>query len=279
MSIEWNDSTIAELRKLWNEGHSTIEIARRLGTTKNSCLGKAHRLDLPSRPSPIKRGGHTPSPRPPRVAGPTLPKLQSEVASGPKPGEWATEDRKEILRNLLPTHTSQARILDLLTQSPGCELPSWHAIASYANVQLKLRRPEDFKRTIPRSVSTLSQQLGAAARVASGQRNGVRDEPVPIERVRVVVAPKLFGRVVDCAWPIGEPGARDFRFCDCPSLPNRPYCEEHVKIAYVRVRDRREDGHQPGPAPGFIPANARFTPWTGASLRPGVSDDFDNAAD
>jgi GcrA cell cycle regulator len=49
------------------------------------------------------------------------------------------------------------------------------------------------------------------------------------------------GRVVTCCWPLGEPGTRDFRFCDAASEPGRPYCEEHVKIAYVRVRDRRED--------------------------------------
>ncbi len=44
-----------------------------------------------------------------------------------------------------------------------------------------------------------------------------------------------------CCWPIGEPGKRDFHFCDDPSIPGKPYCEEHVKLAYVRLRDRKED--------------------------------------
>ena len=34
-------------------------------------------------------------------------------------------------------------------------------------------------------------------------------------------------------------GQRDF--CDDPSEPGKPYCSDHVKLAYVRVRDRRDD--------------------------------------
>ena len=51
----WTDGTITRLRALWAEGLSTAEIGRRLGTTKNAIVGKAHRLDLPSRPCPVKR--------------------------------------------------------------------------------------------------------------------------------------------------------------------------------------------------------------------------------
>jgi len=48
--MEWNDEVIIQLRALWDEGHSTAEIGRRLGVTKNAIVGKAHRLDLPARP-------------------------------------------------------------------------------------------------------------------------------------------------------------------------------------------------------------------------------------
>lgn len=48
-------------------------------------------------------------------------------------------------------------------------------------------------------------------------------------------------RVVTCQWPIGEPGTRSFRFCDSASESGKPYCKEHAKLAYVKVRDRRED--------------------------------------
>ena len=54
--FEWTDDTIRELRQLWSEGHSTAEIGRRIGISKNAVVGKAHRLDLPTRPSPIRTG-------------------------------------------------------------------------------------------------------------------------------------------------------------------------------------------------------------------------------
>ena len=55
--MEWAEETIFRLRALWDEGLSTAEIGRRLGVSKNAVVGKAHRLDLPARPSPIRRDG------------------------------------------------------------------------------------------------------------------------------------------------------------------------------------------------------------------------------
>jgi GcrA cell cycle regulator len=55
----WNDlARSMALRKLWFEGVSTAEIGRRIGCSKNSVVSKAHRLNLPPRPSPIIRGGN-----------------------------------------------------------------------------------------------------------------------------------------------------------------------------------------------------------------------------
>jgi GcrA cell cycle regulator len=48
--IEWTPEVVLPLRQLWDEGHSTAEIGRRLGVSKNAVVGTAHRLDL-SRPS------------------------------------------------------------------------------------------------------------------------------------------------------------------------------------------------------------------------------------
>ena len=79
-SIDWTDDTIARLRTLWDEGHSTAEIGRRMGTTKNAIVGKAHRLELPWRKSPIIRSGPSPSGRQPRAARPSLPPLPSAPA-------------------------------------------------------------------------------------------------------------------------------------------------------------------------------------------------------
>lgn len=45
------------LRRMWKEGDTTRRIAEVLGAglTRNSIIGRAHRLNLPSRKSPIKR--------------------------------------------------------------------------------------------------------------------------------------------------------------------------------------------------------------------------------
>jgi GcrA cell cycle regulator len=58
---------------------------------------------------------------------------------------------------------------------------------------------------------------------------------------RVQMAPRPFARTVACCWPIGEPGTKSFRFCDGDALFGKPYCQEHAQLAYVKVRDRRED--------------------------------------
>ena len=51
----WTDDQVEELKRLWNEGLTTGEIGKALGVSKNAVVGKAHRLGLNSRPSPIRR--------------------------------------------------------------------------------------------------------------------------------------------------------------------------------------------------------------------------------
>lgn len=62
--------------------------------------------------------------------------------------------------------------------------------------------------------------------------------------------PTSFGRSGMCFWPLGEPGTPQFRYCDASHSNSGPYCDEHHKIAYLRVRDRREDA--PDPLPRFM---------------------------
>ena len=50
----WTEVRIQQLEALWKAGLSNAEIGRKLGISKNAVVGKAHRLHLPSRPSPIK---------------------------------------------------------------------------------------------------------------------------------------------------------------------------------------------------------------------------------
>ena len=72
--MDWTDEDIQRLRMLWAEGHSTAEIGRRMGVSKNAIVGKAHRLDLPGRPSPIRRS-EAGAPRVTRPRRPPVPKL------------------------------------------------------------------------------------------------------------------------------------------------------------------------------------------------------------
>jgi GcrA cell cycle regulator len=165
--MEWAEETIVRLRALWDEGLSTAEIGRRLGVSKNAVVGKAHRLDLPARPSPIRRDGSGGAPRrttPRRVAGPTLPPLSSTASLA------AAGGGSSILAPMAP-------------------------------------------------------------------------KPIPAPPpARIVPAPpRPYGRIVTCCWPLGEPGTRSFRFCDEASEPGKPYCSDHARLAYVKVRDRRDD--------------------------------------
>jgi GcrA cell cycle regulator len=190
--MEWADDTIIRLRELWSEGHSTAEIGRRLGVSKNAVVGKAHRLDLPARPSPIRREGErSPTRRsPPRpLCGPTLPPLSSTGGIA----------------------------------SPGLSSSGVSAGAPAGGTILAASAP---------------------AAVLPPPRPPVIIPPRPPAPPRVVMPsppPRPYGRVITCCWPIGEPGTRSFRFCDAESVPGKPYCADHAQLAYVKVRDRRED--------------------------------------
>lgn len=162
--MEWTEETIARLRELWAEGHSTAEIGRRMGISKNAVVGKAHRLNLDGRPSPIRREGAAEPSAPRRVTGPTLPPLTAEVP---------------VVR---------------------------------APVVPPAPRPAP---------------VAARAEVA---------------KPRVVLpAPVRTPRTHTCCWPLGEPGTSSFRFCDATATLGKPYCADHAAVAYVKVRDRREE--------------------------------------
>lgn len=59
--------------------------------------------------------------------------------------------------------------------------------------------------------------LAALPSVVSGP--GTQTSSTPVRHIR------------QCVWPIGDPGTKDFRFCDVPT--DRTYCPEHHKIAHA----------------------------------------------
>lgn len=56
--MAWTDERIAQLKAGWEGGMTASQIAEQLGegVTRNAVIGKAHRLGLESRPSPVKAG-------------------------------------------------------------------------------------------------------------------------------------------------------------------------------------------------------------------------------
>ena len=86
----WTPARIGVLQELWGSGLSAKEIAARLGggITRNAVIGKAHRLGLSSRPSPIKRvdgkptGQSTGSVMKTRLSSPKAMGLRRDVMVG-----------------------------------------------------------------------------------------------------------------------------------------------------------------------------------------------------
>jgi GcrA cell cycle regulator len=53
--MSWTDERIERLKELWTQGMTASHIADELGgVSRNAVIGKAHRLGLQSRPSPVK---------------------------------------------------------------------------------------------------------------------------------------------------------------------------------------------------------------------------------
>lgn len=56
MGEKWPQEKDDLLRSLWARGDSGSEIGRIMGISRNAVVGRAHRLRLPARPSPIRAG-------------------------------------------------------------------------------------------------------------------------------------------------------------------------------------------------------------------------------
>ncbi|MFI3241780.1 MAG: GcrA family cell cycle regulator [Alphaproteobacteria bacterium] len=94
--MAWTDEMINTLKILWDQGISTGEIGKRLGVTKNSVVGKVHRLGLDGRPSPIKRKGEEPKPAKPKAEKKAEPKEIAKKEVKVKEASKNVEVKEEI---------------------------------------------------------------------------------------------------------------------------------------------------------------------------------------
>lgn len=81
LSVTWTNEQVATLRELWESGKSASEIAQILGDefSRNAVIGKAHRLRLDGRPSPIGKKPLSLA----RPAGATLMELTARMCCWP----------------------------------------------------------------------------------------------------------------------------------------------------------------------------------------------------
>ena len=85
--MAWTDERVDKLKALWKKGLSASQIATELGEniTRNAVIGKAHRLGLSSRPSPVKKPAQTkPRKVPVKKAAPAAPAVAPDPLDKPE---------------------------------------------------------------------------------------------------------------------------------------------------------------------------------------------------
>lgn len=98
--MSWTEDRVSLLKKLWGDGHTAAEIAKQLGgVTRNAVIGKAHRLKLSNRVSPIQQNKKVANKNVKRKkiekSSVSVASERSEAASLPK--------RKPILSDEIPS--------------------------------------------------------------------------------------------------------------------------------------------------------------------------------
>ena len=213
--MSWTDERIETLKKMWDSGLTATQIAEELGgVSRNAVIGKAHRLGLPSRPSPVKPNeakaekAEKPEPRPapaPVAAAPTpAPAPRAAVAepesreAGAAPAPAEPKPEGPVLRSVGPG--------GFLRQNPG-------------------------EQTAPITPAPPRRLVPAKPSDAIAGKTSLLD---------------LNDRI--CKWPLGHPGEPDFHFCGDKVNPGFPYCVAHCGHAYQAQLPRR-DRRPPPPMP------------------------------
>jgi GcrA cell cycle regulator len=218
--MSWTDDRIDTLRTMWEKGMTASQIAEALGdVSRNAVIGKAHRLGLQSRPSPVKPNDDSATAAAPAPA--PIKKAAPPVVEAPRPA---------------PAPAPAA--------APVPAAPITTTISTAAPVQDTPPQP------ILRSVGP-----GGFVRQAPGEQQPPIAPAPPRRLVPAKPSPEIAGKtsLLDlndkiCKWPLGHPGEPDFHFCGEKVNPGFPYCVAHCGHAYQAQLPRR-DRRPPPPLP------------------------------
>ena len=209
--MSWTDERIERLKKMWHDGATASQIADELGgVSRNAVIGKAHRLGLQQRPSPVKPGEEKEVKKPAAAPATAAPKA-SPKAEAPKPTAAA------------PTAAPSA--------------PQSASPRSGPEIQYRSIGPGGFIRQGP------GEQQAPIPPAPPRRLVPAKPSPEVADKTSLL---ELNDRI--CKWPIGHPGEPDFHFCGDQANPGFPYCVQHCGVAYQAQLPRR-DRRPPPPLP------------------------------
>lgn len=226
--MSWTDERIEKLTKMWEGGSTASQIAEELGgVSRNAVIGKAHRLGLKARPSPVKpndkteaqRAEATPKPAP-RVAAPAEPRPVAARVAAPAPAVAAPVAPRAPAPVAAPAPAAAAPTTD----APVTPQPR---IVSVGPGGFLRQGPGDQQAPIPPAPPRRLVPARPGAEIAG--KTSLLD---------------LNDRI--CRWPVGHPGEPDFHFCGDKVNPGFPYCVDHCGRAYQAQLPR---GHRRPPPP------------------------------
>ncbi len=211
--MSWTEERIERLKKMWSNGATASQIADELGgVSRNAVIGKAHRLGLDARPSPVKPGEEKDKKAAPPPA-----------AERPAPRADAPVSR--------PPAVPQERLATASTTVPAA--PS----RPQGEIQYRSIGPGGFVRQGP------GDQQAPIPPAPPRRLVPAKPSPEIAEKTSLL---DLNERI--CKWPMGHPGEPDFHFCGQPANPGFPYCVQHCGVAYQAQLPRR-DRRPPPPLP------------------------------
>lgn len=217
--MSWTEERIETLRTMWEAGQTASQIAEALGgVSRNAVIGKAHRLSLESRPSPVKANEPEEKAAAPAAPAPVTP---TPPVAKPAPRIVAPVAHDNVPRQPAP---------------PPSPFPP--AIPSGpTGAQLRSIGPGGFLRQGP------GDQAPPATPAPPRRLVPARPSPEIAGKTSLL---DLNDRI--CKWPLGHPGEPDFHFCGDTVNPGFPYCVAHCGQAYQAQMPRR-DRRAPPPMP------------------------------